>query len=167
MWTILKGKICSFCSCSYFRLGFGCSTRSFQANNEVQFCSSHGWSGGPYIWQCKPHHCEPVDMRVVGNPCISTLISFLSKVLKVGRDWHGSWFQFCWKWTFVLILFPFWRIKCAIAWMLIYKWLLQCIHINSSHLIPFHMKLPMICGQMCRHEIVKANMLKLWNYFQL
>ncbi len=67
MWTISRGKMCSYCSCSSFRLGFGCSTRSFQANNEVQLYSSHGWSGGPCIQQGKPHHYEHVDMCVGGR----------------------------------------------------------------------------------------------------
>ncbi len=50
------------------------------------------------------------------------------------------------KMNVVSILFLSWRTKCAITWTFTCKWLLQCMHINYSHLIPFHMRLFMICG---------------------
>jgi hypothetical protein len=82
---------------------------------------------------------------VVGDPCILALTSFLSEVLEVGRNCHGSCFcsvdnEHCFNFVSFLIT------KCAIAWTLTCKWLFHCMHINSSHLIPFRMRLPMICG---------------------
>jgi hypothetical protein len=50
MWMILRRDICFYCSCSSFRVGFGCLARFFQVDNEIQLCSSHGWNGGHCIW---------------------------------------------------------------------------------------------------------------------
>jgi hypothetical protein len=45
--------------------------------------------------KANPHHCELVDMLVVGDPCILAPISFLFEVFEVGKDCHGSCFWFC------------------------------------------------------------------------
>ncbi len=146
MWTIPRREIFFYCSCSSFKVGLGCLARSFQVDNEVQLCSSHGWSGGHCIREGKPPSLW--TCWHVGGGWSMHLSSYLVPFRSIWSWQRLPWFMFLvlLKMNIVSVLFPSWRTKSAIAWTLTCRWLLQCMHINSSHLIPFHIKLPMICG---------------------